>query len=165
MTDVFKRHGSIVRLGRGCRVHAERRFAGPEAVVACLSRYRHRVTVFNSRNLSLDEHCTMCLAGTAPLIFASRKAECSEADSCIRPDRKQTTNPYDREPSGTHCQLEPKFKRPVLSFQGALNNMARAAIVLQIAASKFKVRASLQTCIDASNQHFDPAVCDLRLGR
>ena len=40
--------------------------------------------------------------------------------------------------SGTHYQLEPKFKMPVLSFQGALNNMARAAIVQQIAATKAK---------------------------
>ena len=47
-------------------------------------------------------------------------------------------SPYNRKLSGTHYQLEPKFKTPVLSFQGALKNMARAAIVQQIAATKTK---------------------------
>jgi len=63
----------------------------------------------------------------------------SDADIFIRPDKKQTTSPYNRKLSGTHYQLEPKFKMPIVSFQGALNNMARAAIVQQIATAKSKV--------------------------
>jgi len=37
-------------------VYAKRPFAGPEAVLAYLSRYTHRVAISNSRLLSLDEH-------------------------------------------------------------------------------------------------------------
>ena len=37
-------------------VYAKRPFAGPDAVVAYLSRYTHRVAISNSRLLSLDEH-------------------------------------------------------------------------------------------------------------
>jgi hypothetical protein len=62
----------------------------------------------------------------------------SGPDIHIRADKRQSTSPYNRKLSGTHYQLEPKFKMPVLSFQGALNNMARAAIVQQIAATKTK---------------------------
>jgi hypothetical protein len=36
-------------------VYAKRPFAGPEAVLAYLSRYTHRVAISNSRLLSLDE--------------------------------------------------------------------------------------------------------------
>ena len=37
-------------------VYAKRPFAGPEAVLAYLSRYTHRVAISNSRLLSMDEH-------------------------------------------------------------------------------------------------------------
>ena len=42
---------------RGCEwvVYAKRPFAGPEAVLAYLSRYTHRVAISNSRLLALDE--------------------------------------------------------------------------------------------------------------
>ena len=43
---------------RACEwvVYAKRPFAGPEAVLAYLSRYTHRVAISNSRLISLDEH-------------------------------------------------------------------------------------------------------------
>jgi len=37
-------------------VYAKRPFAGPEAVLAYLSRYTHRVAIANSRLMALDEH-------------------------------------------------------------------------------------------------------------
>ncbi len=37
-------------------VYAKRPFAGPEAVLAYLSRYTHRVAIANSRLLALDDH-------------------------------------------------------------------------------------------------------------
>jgi hypothetical protein len=37
-------------------VYAKRPFAGPEAVLAYLSRYTHRVAIANSRLLAMDEH-------------------------------------------------------------------------------------------------------------
>jgi hypothetical protein len=37
-------------------VYAKRPFAGPEAVLAYLSRYTHRVAISNSRLLAMDEH-------------------------------------------------------------------------------------------------------------
>ena len=37
-------------------VYAKRPFAGPQAVLAYLSRYTHRVAISNSRLLALDEH-------------------------------------------------------------------------------------------------------------
>ena len=37
-------------------VYAKRPFAGPEAVLAYLSRYTHRVAIANSRLVALDEH-------------------------------------------------------------------------------------------------------------
>ena len=37
-------------------VYAKRPFAGPQAVLACLSRYTHRVAISNSRLLAMDEH-------------------------------------------------------------------------------------------------------------
>ena len=36
-------------------VYAKRPFAGPDAVLAYLSRYTHRVAIANSRHLALDE--------------------------------------------------------------------------------------------------------------
>jgi predicted RNA-binding Zn-ribbon protein involved in translation (DUF1610 family) len=37
-------------------VYAKRPFAGPDAVLAYLSRYTHRVAIANSRLMALDEH-------------------------------------------------------------------------------------------------------------
>jgi len=37
-------------------VYAKRPFAGPEAVLAYLSRYTHRVAIANSRLIAMDEH-------------------------------------------------------------------------------------------------------------
>jgi hypothetical protein len=36
-------------------IYAKRPFAGPEAVLAYLSRYTHRVAIANSRLIALDE--------------------------------------------------------------------------------------------------------------
>ena len=49
------RHLSPVRKKRWV-VYAKPPFAGPEAVLAYLSRYTHRVAISNSRLLRLDEH-------------------------------------------------------------------------------------------------------------
>ncbi len=37
-------------------VYAKRPFGGPEAVLAYLSRYTHRVAIANSRLIALDQH-------------------------------------------------------------------------------------------------------------
>ena len=54
----------------------------------------------------------------------------------IRKDEDLRTSPYNPKLSGHHYQLEPKYPMPIASFQGALNNMARAAVVRQIELSK-----------------------------
>jgi len=51
----FLRHLSPVRKKRWV-VYAKPPFAGPEAVLAYLSRYTHRVAISNSRILRFDEH-------------------------------------------------------------------------------------------------------------
>ena len=51
----FLRHLAPVRKKRWV-VYAKPPFAGPEAVLAYLSRYTHRVAISNSRLLRLDEH-------------------------------------------------------------------------------------------------------------
>jgi hypothetical protein len=51
----FLRHLAPVRT-KGWVVYAKPPFAGPEAVLAYLSRYTHRVAISNSRLLRLDEH-------------------------------------------------------------------------------------------------------------
>jgi len=50
----FLRHLSPVRKKRWC-VYAKPPFAGPEAVLAYLSRYTHRVAISNSRFISFDK--------------------------------------------------------------------------------------------------------------
>jgi hypothetical protein len=64
--------------------------------------------------------------------------EYSDADIFIRKDDDLRTSPYNGKLTGYHYQLEPKQRMTVVSFQGALNNMARAAVVRQIALSKGK---------------------------
>jgi Putative transposase len=66
----FLRHLSPVRKKRWV-VYAKPPFAGPEAVLAYLARYTHRVAISNSRLVSLDE------AGVA---FRSKDHRCNGAE-------------------------------------------------------------------------------------
>jgi hypothetical protein len=54
-SQAFARHLSPLRKIEWV-VYAKRPFAGPEAVLAYLSRYTHRVAISNSRLISLDDH-------------------------------------------------------------------------------------------------------------
>ena len=67
--------------------------------------------------------------------------EYSDADIHIHKDKDLRSSPYNPKLTGLHYQLEPKYQMAVLSFQGALNNMARAAVVRQIALSKGKEKS------------------------
>ncbi|MEO6802403.1 MAG: hypothetical protein ABI197_04050 [Granulicella sp.] len=78
---------------------------------------------------------------SAPDFWIPEGTEYSEADIHIHRDDDLRTSPYNRKLSGYHYQLEPKFKMPVLAFKGALNNMARAAVVRQIALAGSKAKA------------------------
>ena len=49
----------------------------------------------------------------------------------IRKDAKQKACPSDPHLRGFHYQLEPRTRMTVTAFKGALNNMARAAVVRQ----------------------------------
>lgn len=49
----------------------------------------------------------------------------------IRKDSKQKSSPSNPSLKGYHYQLEPRTRMTVLSFRGALNNMARAAVARQ----------------------------------
>src|SRR6476661_3962202 len=53
-----KTQHQYLRAVRQCEwvVYAKRPFAGPEAVLAYLSRYTHRVAISNSRLVAMDEH-------------------------------------------------------------------------------------------------------------
>lgn len=53
----------------------------------------------------------------------------------IRKDSKLKSSPATGV-SGHHYQLEPRVQMTVLSFQGYLNNMARAAVARQVALAK-----------------------------
>lgn len=64
--------------------------------------------------------------------------EYCDAEIRIRKDDDLRTSPYNPRITGYHYQLEPKYQMAVSSFQGALNNMARAAVVRQIALSNIK---------------------------
>jgi hypothetical protein len=77
---------------------------------------------------------------SAPDFWIPEGTDYSDVDIHISRDSKETTSPYNRQLKGTHFQLEPKYRMPVASFQGALNNMARAAVVQQIAQSKGKAK-------------------------
>ncbi len=54
-SQAFARHLSPMRKIEWV-VYAKRPFAGPEAVLAYLSRYTHRVAISNSRLIALDDH-------------------------------------------------------------------------------------------------------------
>ncbi len=54
-SQAFARHLSPLRKLEWV-VYAKRPFAGPEAVLAYLSRYTHRVAISNSRLVALDDH-------------------------------------------------------------------------------------------------------------
>ena len=56
----------------------------------------------------------------------------------IKKDAKKKKNPA-QTVEGTHYQLEPRTQMTVVSFQGALNNMARAAVVRQVELAKVKI--------------------------
>lgn len=73
-----------------------------------------------------------------PDFWISQGTEYSDADIHIRKDPDLRNSPYNPKLAGFHFQLEPKYKMAVVSFQGALNNMARAAVVRQIALSTGK---------------------------
>ena len=73
---------------------------------------------------------------SAPDFWTPAGTEYSDAEIFIKKDKSPTTSRYNKKLSGYHYQLEPKYKMPIVSFQGALNNMARAAVVQQIALSK-----------------------------
>lgn len=64
--------------------------------------------------------------------------EYSEAEIHLRRDDDKRTSKYNPRLSGFHYQLQPKYRMAVVAFQGALNNMARAAVVCQIALSTGK---------------------------
>jgi len=49
----------------------------------------------------------------------------------IKKDGVEKSSPSNPDVSGYHYQLEPKTQMTVLAFKGALDNMARAAVVLQ----------------------------------
>lgn len=51
----------------------------------------------------------------------------------IRKDAKQKTCPSDPKLKGFHYQLEPRTRMTIDAFKGALDNMARAAVVRQCA--------------------------------
>jgi len=54
----------------------------------------------------------------------------------IRKDGKQKTSTSNPKVKGYHYQLEPRTRMTVLAFKGALDNMARAAIVRQCELAK-----------------------------
>lgn len=54
----------------------------------------------------------------------------------IRKDKHQKTCSGNPNLKGYHYQLEPKQQMTVLTFKGALDNMARAAVVKQVALAK-----------------------------
>jgi len=54
----------------------------------------------------------------------------------IRKDAKQKTCPSNPRLKGYHYQLEPRTRMTVLAFQGALNNIARAAVARQCELAK-----------------------------
>jgi Tse2 ADP-ribosyltransferase toxins len=60
---------------------------------------------------------------------------CSE-EIYIRRDSKEKTSPHNDKVKGYHYQLEPKTRMTVAAFKGALDNMARAAVVQQCKLAK-----------------------------
>jgi Tse2-like ADP-ribosyltransferase toxin len=54
----------------------------------------------------------------------------------IRKDGKQKSSPSNPQLKGYHYQLEPRTRMTVAAFKGALDNMARAAVVQQCKLAK-----------------------------
>lgn len=54
----------------------------------------------------------------------------------IRKDSAMKTSPYNPKLKGHHYQLEPRMRMTVLTFKGALDNMARAAVARQCEMAK-----------------------------
>jgi hypothetical protein len=65
-------------------VYAKRPFAGPEAVLAYLARYTHRVAIANSRLVSMDEHGVTFRWKDDRLKGRTRKTMTLEADEFMR---------------------------------------------------------------------------------
>ena len=75
---------------------------------------------------------------SAPDFWIPEGTEYSDADIHVHKDGDIRTSPYNPKLTGFHYQLETKYRMAVVSFRGALNNMARAAVVRQIALSRGK---------------------------
>lgn len=58
------------------------------------------------------------------------------AEILIRKDAKHKSSPYNPQLTGHHYQLEPRTRMTVAAFKGALDNMARAAVVRQCELAK-----------------------------
>ena len=139
MTDA--RSNAIWRPARRKRwvVYAKPPFAGPEAVLAYLSRYTHRVAISNRRLISFDEagvtfrykdyrrdgddrHRTMTLAGRRvhPPLSAARPARASTASAttvcspaaAARPTSRAPANFSRSQRSGRRTPDEPSDPRP-----------------------------------------------------
>lgn len=73
---------------------------------------------------------------SAPDFWIPEGTEYADSEIHIRRDGDLRTSPYNPKLSGYHFQLEAKYPMAPVSFAGALNNMARAAVVRQVALSK-----------------------------
>lgn len=73
---------------------------------------------------------------SAPDFWIPEGTEYCDAEIHIHKDKDRRSSPYNPKVTGFHYQLEPKYPMPIPSFQGALNNMARAAVARQVALSK-----------------------------
>ena len=78
-----------------------------------------------------------------PDFWIPQGTEYSDADIHIRKDPDRRSSPYNSKLTGLHYQLEPKYRMAVVAFQGALNNMARAAVVRQIALAAGKQQSKV----------------------
>ena len=77
-----------------------------------------------------------------PDFWIPEGTEYSDADIHVHKDVDLRTSPYNPKLPGFHYQLEPKYQMAVLSFKGALDNMARAAVVRQIALSRGREKSN-----------------------
>ena len=73
---------------------------------------------------------------SAPDFWIPEGTEYADSEIHIHRDDDLRTSPYNPRLSGYHFQLEAKYPMAPVAFAGALNNMARAAIVRQVALSK-----------------------------
>jgi len=78
---------------------------------------------------------------SAPDFWIPEGTEYADSEIHIKRDSDLRTSLYNPKLSGYHFRLEAKYPMAQVAFQGALNNMARAAIVRQIALSKGSEKA------------------------